>query len=323
MRAALVSVPMLCCYTVMNSARYNWSDILVFLAVYQSGSTLAASKQLSMSQPTVARRIDALEHALKLTLFERDTRGFKPTTAAKDLHAQATAIATAADSFAEKADTLRHTETKPIRITAPRVNFSDNFAAILSDFSAANPGVHFELISSYKVLDLVAGDADIAIRFSNKVNDDRLICTRLTTATSTLYCTKPYADRHGLPASLDDLGDHRVVLLANPLLPTPYSSKPITLNETLRQKVEPTQIATQCSEIEGVITAIMAGLGLGAVPTSLAKDHPALMPCFPPPAGTETATWLLISPEAYRHPEVKAFSAFFAPRFRAIFKPKP
>lgn len=63
----------------------NWSDISVFLTVCREGSTLAASKQLGVSQPTVARRIDALEHQLGLTLFERDTHGFKPTLTAKGL----------------------------------------------------------------------------------------------------------------------------------------------------------------------------------------------------------------------------------------------
>jgi DNA-binding transcriptional LysR family regulator len=62
----------------MKSETWNWSDLRVFLAVLDAGSTLAASKALGMAQPTVARRIDALEHATGLTLFERDTRGRNP-----------------------------------------------------------------------------------------------------------------------------------------------------------------------------------------------------------------------------------------------------
>ncbi len=37
----------------------NWSDIRVFLAVCRDGSTLAASRRLGLSQPTVARRIES------------------------------------------------------------------------------------------------------------------------------------------------------------------------------------------------------------------------------------------------------------------------
>ena len=41
-----------------------------FLAVAESGSTLGAGRALRVSQTTVARRIGALEEALKLPLFE-------------------------------------------------------------------------------------------------------------------------------------------------------------------------------------------------------------------------------------------------------------
>ena len=41
---------------------------------------------------------------------------------------------------------------------------------------------------------------------------------------------------------------------------------------------------------------------------------------FDPPPGTDVSSWLVMSPEAYRRPEVRAFAAFFAPRFRAAYK---
>ncbi|MBT8425437.1 MAG: LysR family transcriptional regulator, partial [Silicimonas sp.] len=52
----------------MKSEFRNWSDIRVFLAVIREGSTLAASRKLGVAQPTVARRIDALEHETGLIL---------------------------------------------------------------------------------------------------------------------------------------------------------------------------------------------------------------------------------------------------------------
>jgi len=306
----------------MNSDFYNWSDIRVFSAVLKTGSTLAASKQLGMSQPTVARRIDALEHELKLTLFERDTRGFQPTKCAEKLSLLALEIEEKNEHFAVQVEKCRHTELTPIRITAPRVNFSANFAAILSDFSAANPGIDFELISSSEVLDLAAGDADVAVRIASKILDDRLICTKLTTVTTSLYASQSYAAQHGIPASIDDLEGHRFVLFGSERAPFHISASSISLNNLLRDRIKPSQIASQCSDIEGVLTAVKAGFGLGPVPTSLANDDGTLVRCFEPPTGTESSSWLLISPEAYRRPEVKAFATFFAPRFRAIFKPK-
>ena len=83
----------------MQSDFRDWSDVRVFLAVVRAGSTLAASKGLGMAQPTVARRIEALEHALGLVLFERDTRGFQPTAEAQALIEAAHSVEAATTDF--------------------------------------------------------------------------------------------------------------------------------------------------------------------------------------------------------------------------------
>ena len=298
----------------MKSSFSKWSDIKVFLAVVRTGSTLAASRQLGMSQPTVARRIDALEHALRVTLFDRDTRGFHPTLDAKRLQLAAENVETSIATLVHEAENSLRANSHPIRITAPRVNFSSNFAKILSDFSAVHPGTHFEFISTDDVLNLAAGDADVAIRISKKIDDDRLICRKLNDqVTASLYASAAYADRNGLPTSPSELAGHKFVVYDR------YSST-IGVNEWLLDRIDSTQIVSRCSDVEAMIAAIKAGIGIGIVATSLARDDSYLRQCFPPPEGTSSVSWLLISPDAYRRPEVKAFTAFFAPRYAAIFK---
>lgn len=290
----------------------NWSDISVFLTVCREGSTLAASKQLGVSQPTVARRIDALEHQLGLTLFERDTHGFKPTLTAKGLLPLVEKMEAAAHAVKAAAQLARNSKTRAIRITAPRRNFSPTFTAILSEFSLQNPDVRFELISSYQVLDLIAGEADVAIRIAQKVADERLICTKLTDVKAALFASRDYAERHGLPASEDAFAGHRFVVY-DPVPPT------MLLNNWLLARISPDQIMTRGGDVESVTTSIDAGLGIGPVTISYAADYPALVRCFDPPPGTDVSSWLVMSPEAFRRPEVRAFAAFFAPRFRAAY----
>src|SRR6056297_393960 len=102
----------------MKSALGNWTDIRVFLAVLRAGSTLGAARSLGMAQPTVARRIDALEHGLHLELFRRDTRGFHPTPAALALREAAEAMERAAETLEGVARGARNAPDPPIRITA-------------------------------------------------------------------------------------------------------------------------------------------------------------------------------------------------------------
>jgi len=296
----------------MNSEFSNWSDVRIFLAVYRAGSTLAASKILGIAQPTVARRIEALEHTLKLTLFDRDTRGFRATDSADRLLTQAEAMESAATGLQKEAERARRTNSSPIRFTAPMQNFSSNMAAILSDFRAEHPETQFELIGSYELLDLTAGDADIALRMAPQITDERLICVKLTTVTASLYASQDYARKMGVPKDETELEGHNFVCVE--------WSRAFPINKWLLDRISPDQIVSRSSNLDGMVTAVKAGLGIGPVATSLANDDGTLIRCFPPPKGTESYSWLLISPEAYKRPEVKAFAKFFAPRFRAIFR---
>ncbi len=60
-------------------------DLRAFLAVLDAGSFHRAAAQLNMSQPSVSRRIKALEAALGVALLERTTRRVKPTSIGRAL----------------------------------------------------------------------------------------------------------------------------------------------------------------------------------------------------------------------------------------------
>ena len=63
----------------------DWDDLRHFLAVAKAGTTLAAARELGVSQSTSARRIDALETALGLKLFDRRQSGYALTEMGKEL----------------------------------------------------------------------------------------------------------------------------------------------------------------------------------------------------------------------------------------------
>ena len=269
-----------------------------------------------MSQPTVSRRIDVLEHSLRLTLFTRDTRGLHPTQEALQLRQQAEAVEAAVLGFAKAAQQSATPNLRPIRLTAPRVNFSDNLAAVLAEFTDLNPGVHFELVASYEVLDLMAGEADVAIRVAHAITDDRLICRKLSDAATALYAARSYADRHGLPRSEAEFAGHKFVVFQPGTVPN-------KVNDWLLDRIDAAQIVSRCSDMDSMYAAVRAGIGIGPIPTGVAMDQPGFQRCFPPPAGQAVPVWLVIGPDAWRRPEVKAFAKFFAPRFVSYMRKGP
>jgi DNA-binding transcriptional LysR family regulator len=298
----------------MKNGFQNWSDVRVFLAVFRNGSTLAASRKLGIAQPTVARRVEALEHEIGLILFARDNRGFRPTEAARSLLPLAEALETAASALATKAHAL--SRPRPIRITAFSANFSPHVTQIFSEFSALHPDIRFEFLPGVKPLNLSAGEADIALRITVSEPDQDLICRKISTARFTLYGAPSYAEKRGLPDSPENMHGHSFVTFEREGMVSRY-------HEWLLRYVSPEQIVISFGEIELMEAAMRAGHGLGIMNLKMAEADEAagtLIRCFDPPEEMSSQHLMLISPDAYRRAEVKEFTKFFAPRYAAIFK---
>src|SRR5262245_21213551 len=76
----------------------SWDLYRTFLAILEEGSLSGAARALGLTQPTIARHLDALEASLGLELFVRTQQGLSPTEAALELgpHAEMLAATTAA-----------------------------------------------------------------------------------------------------------------------------------------------------------------------------------------------------------------------------------
>lgn len=293
----------------MQSEFRSWSDVRVFLAVYREGSTLAASRKLGIAQPTVARRIDVLENETGLTLFERDTRGFKPTKCATDLYSAAVAMEASAGQFWETSQGL--SKPQPIRITSPDA-WSESRLDIFSRFLAANPGVRIEFVHSIRLLNLLNGEADIAIRVSNDQPDEALICRKIGTEHMALYGGRRYADKFGLPKSMNDFEGHQFVTFE-------HEGVTDVLHNWLMRHVSNDQIVSSFSELDLMYASIKSGLGLGLVHSRFGDTEDGLIRCFGNIEELARPVRMLVAPDAYRRTEVRAFTKYFAPRFAAWF----
>ena len=285
----------------MQNRFKDWGDARVFLAVVREGSTLAAARVLGINQTTVARRVDVLEHTLGVTLFEKTTRGACPTEAANALLPAAEALESAALAFENQAMEHSLMDAPPIRLTAFDSAMAGNLGKVIAAFSEENPNISFEFIASERVLDLCKGEADVALRLSSAITDDRLIVTRLGDHAWTYYASKAYAAKNGVPeAYVADLAPHKVALLAH----IPSKRRGVM----------------RCATADDLRMAIIAGQAIGPLPTFDGDQNPNLVRCFPPPHGSTLNAFLVTSPDAYKRPIVRKFTAFAAPILRRYFK---
>jgi DNA-binding transcriptional LysR family regulator len=298
----------------MQNQFRDWGDVRVFLAVVREGSTLAASRLLGMAQPTVARRIDALEHETGLVLFERDSRGFHPTGAARSLLAVAEALEEAAGRFHGAARDL--SRPRPIRVAVVSDSLKPDVAQLFGSFSAMRPDVRFDFLVGARPADLAGGEADVALRFMRGAPDPELICRRIGTVAYTLYGAPAYAAAYGLPDSPEKMQAHRLVEMHN-------DDAPFTFRDWLLDYATADRIVMSFGEMELVDAVIRAGTALGIRAVGRVAEDEAqgrLIRCFDPPEGWAVEHLLLVSPQAWRRAEVKAFVKYFAPRYAAIFR---
>lgn len=64
----------------------NIRDLEAFVAVVETGSIVAASARIHLTQPGITRRIQTLEESLGATLLDRQSKPLKPTTAGREAY---------------------------------------------------------------------------------------------------------------------------------------------------------------------------------------------------------------------------------------------
>ena len=285
----------------------DWNDLRYFLAVAREGSTLAAGRALRTSQTTVARRIAALERALGVTLFEKRQAGYVLTPAGEELVERGEQVDRSATAFADAAAAHARELSGVVRITSEDIYAIGLLSPLLRDLHERHPEIMIELDSGQEIRDLGNGEADIALRSSSKQQPAGLVGRQLCKDDWTLYCSRDYADRHGAPASVEDLRTHAIVGGGGGNLWRHYQAwlKSLGLEE---------QVAMHHASSTGLLSAVRSGFGVAVLPCVVADSDPELIRCIPPRPDHGRILWLLTHERLRRTPRVRAVIDFLYER---------
>ncbi|MFM0322630.1 LysR family transcriptional regulator [Caballeronia glebae] len=150
----------------MNGHTLEWSDVRIFLAIARSGTLGAAARTIGQTQPTMGRRLRALEEALGHVLFQRTRDGFVLTD-------EGAAILSYAERMEEEAlGFTRALAGQDAKLTGLlRVSSSDWFGVhvltpVFARFLAKHPHVSIELVTDARRYNLARREADLAFRIT-------------------------------------------------------------------------------------------------------------------------------------------------------------
>lgn len=289
---------------------FDWDDARVFLSVADTGSTLAAGRALRVSQTTVARRITALEAALKLTLFDRRRDGYALTGDGAALLPEARRIATAVEGFADAASNARRVRGGTVRLTSEESFIVGLLPPLLRDLRDAHPEILIELDASEELRDLGGGAADIAIRVAKKMEGAGLVGRHIGDDLWTVYCSRAYAEAHGVPRNRHELRAHPLISGGGGVVGRYYGA-------WLRENGLEGAVAMTHPTVSGLLAAVRSGLGCAALPCLIAELDPELVRCLRVSPPDRREVWLLTH-ERLRHvPRVRTVMDFLGDRLAA------
>ena len=291
-------------------AAMDWNDLRYFLAVAEQGSTLAAGRALRVSQTTVARRIAALEAATGVILFDKRQAGYGLTPAGEQLLASGRSVQHAVQRFADAAAAERREGSGTVRFTTDELFAVTIIPPLLVELHDRHPEIHIDVDGAPQFRDLGAGEADIALRSSTGPQSAGLAGRALCLDDWTLYCSRGYAERHGIPASRDELRHHPLIAAGGGgNLERAYAA-------WIRELGLDDQVANRQASGTGLLAAVRSGLGIAALPCILGEGDEELMRCVPPRRGHGRTLWLLTHDRVRQSPRVRLVIDFLYKRLK-------
>ena len=278
----------------------NWNDLRYLVTVSTSGSTLAAARQLGVNQSTVHRRLVELERNVGLILVKRHPTGYRLSELGESLIGNVVAVESAVLAFERKVQGLKHDLSGVIRLTCPEPVVARIIASgFLDGFKKRYPELAVEFVTSDRYLDLAKGEADVAFRSGEPV-DDALVGRKICDSIWAVYASKIYIQQHGHPESIADLSQHAMIgfegIMENHRVAT-----------WLPKAVPDVRIVSRSSSMLGTMSAAKAGLGIAPLPTALGDAEDTLVQVLPPVPELTRSWYLLSNPVVRRTPRVAAF----------------
>jgi DNA-binding transcriptional LysR family regulator len=292
---------------------FDWNDLRYFLSVADQGSTLAAGRALRVSQTTVARRIAALEEAIGFPLFEKRQAGYTLTPAGEDLLERARQVDVAASAFVEAAAAEKRDTSGTVRITTQEIFAVTLLAPMLRELHERHPEIMIELDDSQEFRDLGEGEADIALRSAFADLGAGVVGRRLGADDWTLYCSRDYAAKHGVPTTKAQLKKHAFIGGGGPKLWRAYSA-------WLHDLGLDDRVIMHHASAMGMMSAIRSGLGIAVLPCIVADSDPDLVQCVPPKDGHGRSMWLVTHQRIRHTPRVRVVIDFLYERLSAHIK---
>lgn len=238
---------------------HDLNDTLIFVKVVEQGSFIAAANALGLPKTTVSRKVQELEQRLGARLLHRTTRRLGLTEAGSVYHEHCQRIARELEEAESAVGQLQGGPRGWLRFTVPYSIGITWIAPLLGDFQAQYPEILLDMHMGNEKLDLIAGEADLALRVGT-LPDSNFVARKLGSLRTQVFASAAYIEKHGEPLHPDDLQHHRTLVMRKSRNPQNRYVWSLTDGEALREfPVNPQLVANDPAALNW---ALIKGEGL-------------------------------------------------------------
>lgn len=181
-----------------------------FVRVSELSSFTMAGESLGLPRSTVSEQVQALESLLGTRLLQRTTRKVQATQDGLALYERSKDLLSHMDEIENLFRQDEASLTGRIRVDMPNILSRRLIMPKLPEFMARHPNLELEISSTDRRVDLLAEGFDCVVRIG--AQPDQSAVARHLGDFSMINCASPaYLQRYGVPQTLEDLAQHRLV----------------------------------------------------------------------------------------------------------------
>ncbi|MET0935766.1 MAG: LysR family transcriptional regulator [Luteibacter sp.] len=191
--------------------RTGLTEYEAVLAVARHGSFRAAAADLEMSTSALSQSVAALEARLGTRIFHRTTRSVRLTETGERFVAELAPALATLRAAVERAGDHEGPPTGTLRLNAAAGAARWLMLPYLVPFMKRYPGIHLDLVTDDRLIDIVRDGFDAGFRTEDVVPGDMIAVPLGAPIRFAVVGSPAYFAEHGRPASPADLGSHRCI----------------------------------------------------------------------------------------------------------------
>lgn len=239
--------------------------------IAEQGSTLAAAETVNLTTSSLSRKIAQLEHELGLALFERHSRGMRPTDAGELVIEAARQMLARMDRLASDIDEIGAMGRGQVRLYTSQALVEHIVMPRVLRMAADFPNVKIDLqvaVGRQAERALLMDGADFAVIITVPTHPDiEIVAERGNKVVAIVHRDHPFALRGRIDAA-------ELVMSPFAALPSTYNSR-VAFNTLLPDALKDIQPQMTASSTVALKAYALAGLGSAIVPELTVSDDAA------------------------------------------------